>query len=121
MLFEYAVSRTFNEAVDVVDAGNCALRCRGGKLGAFDYYIIIKTIMGKTHIIKFGPVCPDIPALVEGFNIAYSKNDYKESTIFKEVDKFINDFRKEITTVEEISEYEAWQGFPEIQQLFKDI
>ncbi len=120
MVFEYAVQKTFNEALDVVDAGNCALRCTGGKLGAFHYYIIIKTIMGKTHIIKYGPVLPDIPMLVENFNVAYSKNDYKESFIFKEVDKYINDFRKEIISVEEITEYEAWQDFPPVQQYFEN-
>jgi hypothetical protein len=107
MIFEYAVQKTFNEALDVVDAGNCALRCTGGKFGAFHYYIIIKTIMGKTHIVKFGPVLPGIPMLVENFNVTYIKDDYKESFIFKEVDKFINDFRKKIISVEEITEYEA--------------
>ena len=91
MVFEYSVTKTFNEAIDVVDAGNCALRCKGGDTGAFDYYVIVKTIMGKTHIIKFGPVCPDIPVLIEDFSVSYSKNDYKERTIFKEIDKFIND------------------------------
>jgi hypothetical protein len=120
MIFEYAVQKTFNEALDVVDAGNCALRCTGGKFGAFHYYIIIKTIMGKTHIVKFGPVLPGIPMLVENFNVTYIKDDYKESFIFKEVDKFINDFRKKIISVEEITEYEAWQDFPPMQQYFEN-
>ena len=44
----------------------------------------------------------------------------KESFIFKEVDKFINDFRKEIISVEEITEYEAWQDFPNIHDQFEN-
>ena len=118
MVFEYSVQRTFNEAIDVVDIGNTALRCVGSKLD--EYYIILKTIMGKVSILKFGPVCPDLEVLLNDFSVSYKKIDYKEMAIFKEIDKFINDFRKEITSVEEITEYEAWQAFPAIQQQFEN-
>lgn len=118
MVFEYSVQRTFNEAIDVVDIGNTALKCVGSKLD--EYYIILKTIMGKVSILKFGPVCPDIDVLINDFSVSYKKIDYKEMAIFKEVDKFINDFRKEITSVEEVTEYEAWQAFPTIQQQFEN-
>ena len=119
MIFEYSVQRTFNESIDVVDIGNTALRCHGSKLDF--YYIILKTVMGKTSILKFGPVMPDIDILFNDFSVSYKKIDYKETDISKEVDKFINDFRKEITLVEEITEYEAWQDFPAVQQLFENV
>ena len=119
MIFEYSVQRTFNEAIDVVDIGNTALKCVGSKLD--EYYIILKTIMGKVSIIKFGPVVPDIDVLINDFTVSYKKIDYKEMAIFKEVDKFINDFRKEITSVEEVTEYEAWQAFPAIQEQFENV
>ena len=76
--------------------------------------------MGKVSILKFGPVCPDIEVLQNDFSVSYKKMDYKEMAIYKEVDKFINDFRKEIATVEEITEYEAWQAFPAVQQQFEN-
>jgi hypothetical protein len=119
MIFEYSVQRTFNESIDVVDIGNTALRCTGSKLD--DYYIILKTIMGKTSILKFGPVVPDIEILLNDFSVSYKKIDYKENLISKEVDKFINDYKKEITKVEEITEYEAWQAFPPVQQWFENV
>ena len=119
MIFEYSVQKTFNESIDVVDIGNTALKCVGSKLD--EYYIILKTIMGKVHIIKYGPVCPDIDVLIDDFAVSYKKIDYKEAAIHKEVDKFINDFRKEITTVEEVTEYEAWQAFPAVRLLFENI
>jgi hypothetical protein len=118
MIFEYSVQKTFNESIDVVDIGNTALRCHGSKLDF--YYIILKTILGKVHIMKFGPVMPDIDVLFSDFSVSYKKIDYKESLIEKEVDKFINDYKKEITLVEEISEYEAWQDFPNIQSQFEN-
>ena len=116
MIFEYSVQKTFNESIDVVDIGNTALRCHGSKLDF--YYIILKTVMGKTNIIKFGPVMPDIDVLFNDFTVSYKKIDYKENLIEKEVDKFINDYKKEITLVEEIMEYEAWQDFPDIHNQF---
>ena len=119
MIFEYSVQKTFNESIDVVDIGNTALRCHGSKLDF--YYIILKTIMGKTFIIKFGPVCPDIDLLIPEFAVSYKKIDYKESLIEKEIDKFINDGKKGINLVEEITEYEAWQAFPNIQQCFENV
>lgn len=119
MVFEYSVQRTFSESIDVVDIGNTALRCTGSKLD--DYYIILKTVMGKVSIIKFGPVVPDIDVLFNDFSVVYKKIDYKENLISKEVDKFINDYKKEITKVEEITEYEAWQAFPAIQQCFENV
>lgn len=119
MVFEFSVQRTFNESIDVVDMGNTTLKCTNRFMDS--YYIIVKTIMGKTHIIKFGPVCPDVETLQEDFFVNYKKLDYKETSVYKEIDKFINDFKKEIDTVEEITEFEAWQDFPKIQQYYENV
>ena len=119
MIFEFSVQRTFTESIDVVDMGNTALRCTNRDMET--YFIITKTVMGKTHIIKFGPVCPDIELLISDFSVTYKKIDYKENLIFKEIDKFINDYKKEIDVVEEITEYEAWEDFPQIKQLFDNV
>ncbi len=119
MIFEYAVQKTFNQSIDVVDIGNTALRCTNRQMS--EYYIIVKTVMGKVHIIKFGPVCPDLDVLLEDFSVAYKKIDYKEMSIFKEIDKFINDYKKEVNTIEELTEFEAWQAFPAIKDFFESV
>lgn len=119
MTFEYSVQKTFNETIDLVDIGNVSLKCVSGR--GLDYYIRIKTVLGKVHLIKFGPVCPDLCMLLEDFSVAYKKFDFKEATICKEIDRFINDYKKEITSVEEITEYELWESFPEIKKSFEEI
>ena len=119
MIVEYSIQKTFTEMIDIVDAGNTALRCTNAEM--CNYYIILKTVMGKTHILKFGPVCPDLDLLIGDFEVEYKKMDYKETKIEKEIDKFINDFKKEITSVEEITEYEAWQDFPEIARCVENV
>lgn len=119
MIFEFSVQKTFTQSIDVVDMGNTALRCTNQQMD--NYYIITKTVFGKTSIVKFGPVCPDIDALINDFAVTYKKLDYKETAIFNEINKFINDYKKEISEVEEITEYEAWQDFPPIQQYFENV
>ncbi len=118
MVFEFSVQKTFNQAIDIVDMGNTALRCVNKQLD--NYYVITKTVFGKTSILKFGPVCPDLNVLINDFSVSYKKIDYKENLIFKEIDKFLNDYKKDIDTVEEITEFELWQDFPEIKQYFEN-
>ena len=119
MVFEYSAQRTFTDSIDVVDIGNTALKCTNTKLDT--YYIILRTIMGKTHILKFGPIWPDLEILANEFTVSYKKIDYKEAGICKEINKFINDFRKDIVKIEELTEYEAWQDFPPVQQYFENV
>ena len=118
MVFEFSIQKTFNQSIDVVDVGNTALRCVNKQMD--NYYLITRTVYGKTFIIKFGPVCPDIEALLDDFSVSYKKIDYKEAALYKEIDKFLNDYKKEIETVEEITDFEAWEDFPAIKQYFEN-
>lgn len=119
MIFEFSVQKTFNQSIDIVDIGNTALCCTNRFME--NYFLIIKTVMGKTSIIRYGPICADLSILLNDFSVGYKKIDYKETVIRKEIDKFINDYKKEIDTIEEITEYEAWKDFPPIQQYFENI
>jgi hypothetical protein len=58
--------------------------------------------------------------LINDFSVSYKKIDYKENLLFKEIDKFLNDFKKEIDTVEEVTEFEVWEDFPQIKQYFEN-
>ena len=119
MIFEYAAKRTFDESIDILDIGNTAIKCISTNLD--EYYLITKTVMGKVSVIKFGPVVQDLDVLINDFSASYKKIDYKEIAIRKEIDKFINDFRKEINSIEEVTEFEAWQAFPDVHRQFTNI
>ena len=118
MIFEYSIQKIFTQSIDVVDIGNMAISCTNKENAS--WYLITKTIMGKTSILTFGPIVPDLPILLDGFKVEYEKIDYKEPKICSKVDKFINDNKKEVETIEEITEYEAFELFPEIVELFKE-
>lgn len=119
MIFEYAVQKTFMQAIDIVDIGNFGIRCSNNE--GCEYYLLAKTVMGKTSIISFGPTIPDIPVLIDKFNVSFTKIDYKESKIIKIVQTFINDPNKEVSNVEEIVDVEFWEAFPIIKDCFDNI
>lgn len=119
MIFEYQQQKTFTNAIDVIDAGNTCLKCTS--VDNYVYYIIIKTVYGKLHILKVGPLIEDTEVLLDGFAVTYKKYDYKEPTIQKEVNMIINDPKKRINEVEEIPTFEALSKCPNIAQLFETV
>lgn len=119
MIIDYSAQKTFAMSLDVVDAGNCCIKCTN--IDGCEYYVITKTVYGKVSLITFGPVLPDFPALLEDFSVSYKKFDYKEQTIQKEISKYMNDPKKKIADAENWTEYEAWQCFPNVEESFNEV
>lgn len=110
MIFEYDQQPVFMKNIQIDDIGNFALRCNNS--AGKEYYIVVKTYLGKTALMKWGPVYPDITALIENMELSFKKFDFKEYTIERETEKFINDGRAGINNVELISESEALCSMP---------
>lgn len=119
MIFDYASEEVFTKQLDLVDPGNTCIR--GTNEEKMDYYLIIKTVMGKTSFLKFGPVFPDAPILLEDFSVSYKKANYKENTINKEINLFLNDTKKCLVEAKETVEYEAFQAFPNLEDAFNNL
>ena len=102
MIFEYAAHKTFLGAIDVVDIGNTCLKCTCDSTGA-EWFIVTKTRMGKVSILAFGPTLQDPTIMPDGFSATFSVIDYKEGLIKKNISSFINDPKKDIGSVENIS------------------
>lgn len=118
MVFEYAATKTFMQAIDIVDIGNFCIK--GTNQSYEEFYLAARTVMGKTSILSFGPILPDIPIFPEQYSLNYQKVDYKEKTICKAVSSFLNDPKKELTNVEEIIETEMWGALPDTQTYFEN-
>ena len=117
MLFDYSATKTFNQTLQIDDPGNCAIHGEGsfrdGKVTLpGDYYMIVKTVMGKTTFIKWGPIMPDIDLLPNTFKLEVKTSTYKEATIAKEIQSFINDGFKNIQNATEILPEEAFEFLP---------
>lgn len=119
MIIDYNAENIFTKQIDLVDPGNCTLRCTGSNIN--EYYILIRTYFGRTYVLKYGPLLPDLGTLNDSFELSYKTFDYKESKIQKEIEKLLQDERKEIVDVEELTAEEVLKEFPDIAKNFLEI
>ena len=116
-IYEYNATKTFTAALEVDDPGNCAICAHGyyqiapGIKMPGDYYMIFKTIMGQTTLLKWGPVTgmPDLPG---GYSVSVTEFKYKESTIDRNIKLMLNDGLKFIYEAAEVKEDEAFAHLP---------
>lgn len=112
MIVDYYQQQVFTKSLQIDDLGNFAVRATSSD--ECEYYMIVKTEMGKTAILKFGPVIPDIGVLCADYSMSYKKINYKEGAIEKETSTFVNDIKKDIIDAVEILPEEAIEEIPEI-------
>lgn len=118
--FEYAPQEVFTKQLEVADIGNTCIRAETAE--HTEMYLLTKTTMGKTAILKFGPILPDVrEVLLEGFSVTYKKIDYKENNIIKEIRLFLNDAKKNFIDAEETYEEAALREFPDIAEAFNNF
>jgi len=125
MLFDYNGVRTFTDTLQVDDIGNCAIKCEGtyrvGRVTLYgEYYLVTKTVMGKTSLAKFGPIDPDLVGMASGFELSFKRMDYKEAAISKEIQLFLNDGMKGISKAEEVTDFEAFEAVPSLEEAFRN-
>lgn len=117
MIFEYSGTKTFNKLLEIDDYGNCAILAHGyysvGKGARFpgDYYMIVRTIDGITTILKWGAVT-DFTELANGFSLEVKQFKYKDTSVRREIDMFLNDSMKFIEVSEEITIEKALESTP---------
>ena len=109
MILDYDMEKSYQQSVEIPDLGNVCLRCFASEI--LEYYINFTTYMGKTYIMKFGPVTPDVEEAPDFYSFSYLKTDYNEKFLKKELDQFINGKIKMIH-VEVIEPEEAYASIP---------
>lgn len=119
MIVDYKAQRTYDATLQIDDPGNCAIMCHGSFRDnrvtlPGDYYMIVATVMGRTTIIKWGPLVPDISELPNGYTLDVKSFNYKEPTIEREITMFINSPDKAIYEAETILVEEALEAIPTI-------
>lgn len=87
MEFYYNKQISYDGTLEIQDVGNTALEIIDDK--GFYYYYGTKTSMGKTLIIFFGPIIPDIKMLPKEYVCNLRKLDYKENILIKDINKYL--------------------------------
>lgn len=95
MTFDYLQRVVVDGQLEVEDIGQCIIQANND-LGE-EFYLIIKTELGWTEILEYGPCVPDLPLLQVNYNIKYSRIEYNQGKIERAIDKFLNDPKRGIT------------------------
>jgi len=124
VIVEYNRQNVFMNSIDVVDPGNMCICGHGVNMDK--YYFMTKTIAGKIHILKIGPILDadlDNPAdvLLEDFEVSYKKIKYSEKSLAKEISSYVNDPHKSIIEIEETVNEEAYRALPNIASAYTSI
>lgn len=100
MTFEYLQRIIVDAQLDVDNIGECVLLGRND-LGE-EFYLIIRTDMGWTEQINFGPVTPEVDILPFNINLTYARFEFNQAKLMRAIDKFLNDPKKMITQADVI-------------------
>ena len=100
MNFEYAVQPRATADIEIEDPYNCCLKANN--LLHEEYYLYIKTVMGETQIVYYGPHTEKKP---KDIGYSYSRIPFSEKKIQGIIDKFLNShdiFQAEEVDLEDI-------------------
>lgn len=95
MTFDYMERVVVEGQLDVENIGECIIQANNdfGEI----FLLMIRTELGWTQVIDYGPLVPDIELLSPNFKILYSRFEFNQQKIEKLIDRFLNDPKKEIT------------------------
>lgn len=108
MTFDYLQRVIVDGQLDVDNIGDCVIQANNDF--AEEFYLIIKTELGFTEVLEYGPIVPDLPILPPEYQIKYNKFEYNQSKLEKIIDRFLNNPKRivtqaKLTTLEDIREF----------------
>lgn len=118
MTFDYLERVIVEGQLDVENIGQCIIE-GNNDIGEF-WYLFIKTELGWSEIIDYGPHLPDFDLLHPNFQIKYSRIEYNEGKIERTIDKFLNDPKRVISQarVVELSDIEDIEFINPVYKVF---
>lgn len=107
MTFEYFYVAKGNGTLDLDDIGNCTIEAVNDLNKHF--YLCIKTKLGSSRILEYGPYIPDAPVL---YDTAYTfkKIEYDDRKLRKIIEGFLNNPYRNITQAFEIDAEQMYEN-----------
>ncbi len=120
MTFDYLERVVVEGQIDIPNIGQCAILTRND-LGE-EWYLIIKTELGWTEVIEYGPAHVDFQLLPTSVRQTYDRFEYNEGKLERIINKFLNEPKRLISQAEETSVFNIYHKmknplytcFPEI-------
>lgn len=117
-IFKFDLQKNFMQEIELSDPGNVCLR---SETESNDVYLIVKTIMGRTTVIRFGPVIDDWNIMPNCFNLYVKQFNYNDIKINKEINNFLNDSYLKALAVTEVTLEEAIKAMPSLEETIKQL
>ena len=108
MTFEYMQRVVVEANLEVDNVGDCVLQANNDF--GNEYYLLIKTELGWSEVLEYGPCMPDIQLLPLDYNISYSRFEYNQGKLERIIDKFLNNPKRLITQAR-VTDYESIKDF----------
>lgn len=116
MQIDYFLETVVNGSLEIEDYANCAVEANDD-IGNF-YYIIVKTDLGISNILEFGPINK-----YEKPGTAYTKykmTETNEKKIKTAISELLNNSFRKITQAKEISIEEALDKIPDYRKYLEE-
>lgn len=113
----YNLQQVLTETAYVKDVGNCALEAIDEK--GLSYFLVIKTVDGRTFILSFGPLIPDLIELPSSYSVSYVKQAYNDEKLAKFIQGWAAPKRgPNFLEVKQIEIDEALEIFRDVKEYF---
>lgn len=101
MTFDYLGRVVVEGQLEVKDIGDCVILTRNDL--AEEWYLLIRTDMGWTEVIEYGPSHPDIKLLPTSVTQTYNRFEFNQGKLLKIIDRFLNEPKRLISQAEVVS------------------
>ena len=105
--------------LDIESISNCCIRASNDL--EYYYYLIIKTIAGKTYFAECGPILKDSDRLPSGFINALLIFEYNERKLLAMINGFLNDKSKKVTEASVVDIDEALNNFKNLKEFMEGL
>ena len=95
MTFDYLQRVIVDAQIDVDNIGDCVIQANND-VGE-EFYLVIKTTLGQTEVLEYGPCIPDLDTLQDGYTAKYTTFQFSQPKIERIIDRFLNDAKRVIS------------------------
>lgn len=93
---EFANEWKATNSIDIDELGNFFLEAINED-ESYYYYLMVKSTLGTSSIIWYGPVVPDVQLLPAGYSVHLERMQFNDKKMQMWLNKWLNDRAKNIT------------------------
>ena len=117
MEFMYDGVTQYNSSIDIPNMHQTCLKATDS-LG-FDYYLIIRTLLGECSTLEYGPLVEGDSVLPDSTSIRFERFDCDDFKIKKKINSFLSPRNKGKSKITDVSEIGFEQALSEGVDLLK--